>query len=227
MAGSVRHWHRAHRGYRSRVAPTNLTSQTDALGATLKRPVRIFDRRAVAREGTRSGRLTARFRMPLTAAAVVALLGGVLVDYPPWLWFATLALFGVAMVVYVRFGTPTSPMVDLTSPVRGRWEAVNSPTNKVPSHGTHAWAQTYALDLVNDPSDGSRPSFGWWPVIRRPTAFPGLVRRCTHPCLERSSALSGGPGTTGAATRHLGSPTSFSKASVSCSVLLACLVTTW
>jgi murein DD-endopeptidase MepM/ murein hydrolase activator NlpD len=44
----------------------------------------------------------------------------------------------------------------------------------VPSHGVHAWAQTYALDLVNDPGDGSRPAWAWWPLARRPDDFPGF-----------------------------------------------------
>ena len=48
----------------------------------------------------------------------------------------------------------------MASPVRGRWEALNSPTTKIPSHGTHGYAQTYAVDLVFAPEGVARPEFG-------------------------------------------------------------------
>jgi hypothetical protein len=70
----------------------------------------------------------------------------------------------VALAFYFRLGTPTGSTVDLATPVRGRWVAVDSPTTRVPSHGVHAWGQTYAVDLVFDPGGGSRPGFGWRPV---------------------------------------------------------------
>ncbi len=44
----------------------------------------------------------------------------------------------------------------------------------MPSHHIHAWAQTYAVDLVCDPGDGSRPDTAWWPIVRRPEDFPGF-----------------------------------------------------
>jgi hypothetical protein len=42
--------------------------------------------------------------------------------------------------------------------VAGRWLALNGPAGKVPSHGPHAYGQTYAIDLVHEPVDGPVPS---------------------------------------------------------------------
>jgi hypothetical protein len=56
--------------------------------------------------------------------------------------------------------------IQVASPVRGRWIPVNSPAGKVPSHGTHAYGQTYAIDLVHEPEDG----VPWKAVHRRPLA---------------------------------------------------------
>ncbi|MER5334604.1 M23 family metallopeptidase [Micromonospora sp. NPDC002717] len=36
----------------------------------------------------------------------------------------------------------------LTLPIRGTWLARNSPARRVPSHGTHLFATTYAMDFV-------------------------------------------------------------------------------
>jgi len=36
----------------------------------------------------------------------------------------------------------------IKSPLKGEWMVVNSPGSKVPSHGTHSFASTYAFDLM-------------------------------------------------------------------------------
>lgn len=88
------------------------------------------------------------------------------------------------------------PAVEVEPPVTGRWTALNSPADKVPSHGVHACGQTYAIDIVSDPVAGddseagpgpgpgpereggaalSRPTFRkLWPVARRNHHFPGF-----------------------------------------------------
>lgn len=38
--------------------------------------------------------------------------------------------------------------ISLAYPFRGRWQARNSPANRVPSHGTDLYATTYAIDFV-------------------------------------------------------------------------------
>ncbi|WP_248152021.1 peptidoglycan DD-metalloendopeptidase family protein [Microbacterium aoyamense] len=42
----------------------------------------------------------------------------------------------------------TAPGVELSFPFTGRWMAQNSPADHVPSHGTHLFATTYAIDFV-------------------------------------------------------------------------------
>lgn len=67
------------------------------------------------------------------------------------------------------------PAVEVGPPVTGRWTALNSPADKVPSHGTHGYGQTYAIDIVAEPEEGSRPPFRWlWPVVRRNQDFPAF-----------------------------------------------------
>lgn len=76
-------------------------------------------------------------------------------------------------------GEPRPP-VEVDPPVTGRWRVLNSPADKVPSHGTHAYGQTYAIDILADPETGegeppARPSFRWiWPLFRRNRAFPAF-----------------------------------------------------
>jgi hypothetical protein len=124
----------------------------------------------------------ARIRMP-------ALLAGILLviterwHHVGWLLPVGLALcvigFGSMFLPfgYVRSTAPAKGRdrdkgalardpIQVSSPVRGRWIAINGPADKVPSHGTHAYGQTYAIDLVHEPEDG-RP---WKAVHRRPLA---------------------------------------------------------
>ncbi|MEU1124706.1 M23 family metallopeptidase [Streptomyces sp. NPDC005899] len=75
-----------------------------------------------------------------------------------------------------RTGLGTAgPPVETGPPVTGRWIALNSPADKVPSHGTHGYGQTYAIDIVAEPEEGGRPPFRWlWPVARPNRDFPGF-----------------------------------------------------
>ncbi|WP_069813915.1 M23 family metallopeptidase [Streptomyces sp. TP-A0874] len=66
------------------------------------------------------------------------------------------------------------PPTEVEPPVSGRWTALNSPADRVPSHGQRGYGQAYAIDVVREPVDGSRPPFGWWPVARRPEDFPSF-----------------------------------------------------
>lgn len=43
---------------------------------------------------------------------------------------------------------PTLDPVVLMLPFRGTWRARNSPARRVPSHGTHLFATTYAMDFI-------------------------------------------------------------------------------
>ncbi|MGH9228978.1 MAG: M23 family metallopeptidase [Acidimicrobiales bacterium] len=130
---------------------------------------------------SRARLFVARVRMPLVAVAVAGFVVAAVLDLPRWLELVVVGTFVVALAVYARFGTPAGPVADLASPVRGRWRALNSPTSRVPSHWIHGWAQTYALDLVFDPSDGSRPGVAWVPLARRPGDFPGFGQPVRSP----------------------------------------------
>jgi hypothetical protein len=119
--------------------------------------------------------------MPLVAVSFVAFVAGLVLGAPPLVNTVVIVVFVMALALYARLGTPAGPTVDLTRPVDGRWVALNSPTTRVPSHMLHAWAQTYAVDLVCDPGDDSRPGMSWRPVFRPPTDFPGFGRPVRAP----------------------------------------------
>lgn len=82
-----------------------------------------------------------------------------------------LALVSALSVIGPRV-LPHSPVKLVHSPVTGRWTGMNSPASSVPSHGTRAYGQTYAIDLVHEPdSPGARPEFGG-PVFRAANEYP-------------------------------------------------------
>jgi hypothetical protein len=84
---------------------------------------------------------------------------------------------------------PTMPGHDVGVPVRGRWLALNSPGTKIPSHGTHGYGQTFAIDLVFDPADGSRPQFGKGEGFLAPQRFPGFGQPVLAPAQGQAVAL--------------------------------------
>ena len=100
----------------------------------------------------------------------------------PWWWnYLPLALALTLVVVANRWGgAPDDPRavrepVAVAPPVTGRWTARNSPADRTPSHGTHAYGQTFAVDIVAEPEPGTRPGFRWlWPLARRNGDFPAF-----------------------------------------------------
>ncbi|WP_049577603.1 M23 family metallopeptidase [Streptomyces sp. SBT349] len=112
----------------------------------------------------------------LMAAFLVVLVAGFLVDFSSWWgWIligGSLLTKAAALLMVRPSGTP--PTVEVGPPVEGRWSALNSPADKTPSHGTHGYGQTFAIDIVAEPEDGARPAFGWWPPVRRSAAFPAF-----------------------------------------------------
>jgi hypothetical protein len=116
----------------------------------------------------------ARLRLPVLVAGGLALVAGVLLDLPALL-LTGLVAFAAGLALYLRVGTVRADPVTVRPPVAGRWLAVNSPANKIPSHGLHAYGQTYAIDLVHEPEGGARPGFVWLrPLARPPRDFPGF-----------------------------------------------------
>lgn len=113
----------------------------------------------------------ARIRVPLQFLGFALIVVGVVIVaarglVPGLGGLGSILIFaGVACVAGAFGATVLAPAVGgealaVASPVRGRWEAVNSPSSKIPSHGTHAYGQTYAVDLVFAPDGGTRPEFG-------------------------------------------------------------------
>jgi len=108
--------------------------------------------------------------MPLMWAATLALLA----SYAGLAMWVGVGLLAVALAVYLRLGTVRRAPRTLHPPVRGRWTALTSPVDAVPSQGTHAYGQTYALGLVAEPRGGRRPDIGWRPLSRPPEDFPAF-----------------------------------------------------
>lgn len=124
--------------------------------------------------------VAARLRMPLLGAGAAAVVAH------HWLGGRTLYWCGLALLVlgaacYFRLGVHRGEPVVLHPPVHGRWVAMNSPADRVPSHHMTAYGQGQAVDLVYDPGDGTRPGFGWWPWARRPEEFPGFGQPVLSP----------------------------------------------
>nr|WP_206686932.1 MULTISPECIES: M23 family metallopeptidase [Microbacterium] len=61
-------------------------------------------------------------------------------------------------------------------PLRGRSQARNSPADRVPSHGTHLFGTTYAIDLVPVDEHGRSARRGWraWLASEPPERFIGF-----------------------------------------------------
>ncbi|WP_098899280.1 M23 family metallopeptidase [Streptomyces sp. st77] len=129
--------------------------------------------------------------MRLSWLVLLALMIGEFVtDLPGPGWATTvlpamvvLALMVATTTLQARAAAPRGeprPPVEVEPPVTGRWSALNSPADKVPSHGTHVYGQTYAIDIVAEPEAGeggpsARPGFRWlWPLFRRNSAFPAF-----------------------------------------------------
>ena len=72
----------------------------------------------------------------------------------------------LALAIYFRVGTVRTEARSVRPPVVGRWVPVNSPGSKVPSHGLHAWGQTYGVDLIHVPSGTWMLNIVWSPLSR-------------------------------------------------------------
>lgn len=120
---------------------------------------------------------SARARMPLLGAGAAGLVVG------PWttasVYWAGLCVLAVGLACYFRLGVHRGEPLKIQAPVRGRWIAMNSPADRVPSHHLTAYGQGQAVDLVCDTP--ARPDMRWWPLARRPDAFPGFGQPILSP----------------------------------------------
>lgn len=114
-------------------------------------------RRAVARRQTWWARLF-----------LLAILAAIVFPIPSPL---DLALIAAPFLLFlVRPPLLSWAPVELAAPVRGRWVALNSPGSAVPSHGTKAYGQRYAVDLAH-PVDERLVSINWALQARRPHSY--------------------------------------------------------
>jgi murein DD-endopeptidase MepM/ murein hydrolase activator NlpD len=128
-------------------------------------------------------KIAAKVQHGLWLIFFVQIVVGLFVDLPYDYWVSWLPALGAMAVSLVgsrsarrRIETRPPAPVEVASPVTGRWSALNSPADKVPSHGTHNLAQTYAIDIVAEPEAGpARPAPVWfWPVAHRNQAYPAF-----------------------------------------------------
>lgn len=73
--------------------------------------------------------------------------------------------------------------VDLQYPGPGRWRVLNSPADRVPSHGTARWASSFAVDLVPVDENGRTAPVTASTLVRPepPERFAGFGREILAP----------------------------------------------
>jgi hypothetical protein len=73
--------------------------------------------------------------------------------------------------------------LELGFPFHGRWLVQNSPADRVPSHGTTAFASSYAIDFVPVDADGRSAPVRLSTLVRSepPERFPGFGRDVLAP----------------------------------------------
>jgi hypothetical protein len=121
--------------------------------------------------------VSARARMPLLGVGAAGVVAGVWTTAS--VYWSGLCLLGAGLVCYFRLGVHRGEAMMIHPPVRGRWIAMNSPADRIPSHHLTAYGQGQAVDLVYDTS--ARPRTRWWPLARRPEAFPGFGQPILSP----------------------------------------------
>lgn len=130
----------------------------------------------------RQRKFAARLQYLLVLYVVGQVIAGFFVDLPYPYWVGWIPIVGVIAIALARRGSVSREIaaeppaaLEIGPPVTGRWSALNSPADKVPSHGTHGLGQTYAIDIVAEPEDGARPAFAWlWPIARGNKDFPAF-----------------------------------------------------
>ncbi|MFW6775397.1 M23 family metallopeptidase [Nocardioides sp. CPCC 205120] len=87
------------------------------------------------------------------------------------------ALAVALVVLWVLVGVAPRSHVDdpvtLAPPVRGEWVAVNSPGQKLPSHGTRTRGQYSAVDVCGRAAAGGPPLVRWGLRGTAPARYPG------------------------------------------------------
>ncbi|WP_306319024.1 MULTISPECIES: M23 family metallopeptidase [unclassified Streptomyces] len=125
----------------------------------------------------------ARVQHALWVIFFVQIVIGLFTELPYNYWFSWLPALGAIAIglmtsrsARTRIETRPPAPIAVAPPVTGRWTALNSPADKVPSHGTHSLAQTYAIDIMAEPESGpTRPAPVWfWPPAHRNRDYPAF-----------------------------------------------------
>jgi murein DD-endopeptidase MepM/ murein hydrolase activator NlpD len=119
-------------------------------------------------------RLAPRIAAPLVLLGVLVIVTSTIFQLGIGLAGPALIVGGVALY-FVRGEQEGRSPITITPPVRGRWIAINSPADRVPSHGTRELGQAFAIDLVYVPDESaSWKGIHRWPPGRRPHKFAGF-----------------------------------------------------
>lgn len=133
--------------------------------------------------------MISRVRILLVVSGALAFVLGSVIS-TGWVTACGLVLFVTGMILYFRFGRVKAPAVPVVPPVRGTWTAINSPASKLPSHGLHAYGQTYAIDLVPNPDGETNLELGWDSGMRPPGRYPGFGEEVYSPVTGTVTSVS-------------------------------------
>ncbi|WP_317492726.1 M23 family metallopeptidase [Haloechinothrix sp. LS1_15] len=103
-------------------------------------------------------RFASRISLPAVWITGLALVTAVAGFGPPGYLAGPLFAGCVVLLFIAPRGDSEAAPVPVGVPVAGTWRALNSPGTKIPSHGVHDYAQTFAIDLVriaDEPEQGS------------------------------------------------------------------------
>lgn len=98
------------------------------------------------------------------------------------MWLTGVALLALWLILLMTgrpdSARPLDAAVLIAPPMSGRWRGLNSPAGKVPSHGTHQFGQTYAIDVLYEPrglpKEHRRRLHLLWPQTLRPRSYPSF-----------------------------------------------------
>ena len=105
-----------------------------------------------------------------TRLFVLGVLAAFFLDIPVWIDLTAIGLV-LALSLVRAPRRDDHPAVAVACPVVGRWAALNSPADKVPSHGIRAYGQAFAIDIAHPRPPGFSPRIGWGLRQRRPDGF--------------------------------------------------------
>lgn len=121
----------------------------------------------------RAGVLASRIRIPVLALGGLLAVAGLILGLA-WVSVPGIVLVLLGLLLYFRLGRVETEPIPVRPPVKGRWAAVNSPADGVPSHGIHAYGQTYAIDFVHSPAGRYEVKPDWSFRLRPPDDYSGF-----------------------------------------------------